>query len=330
MNRRKLYAFDYQIGDIIKKLYEMNNIDQCMSLDKLYEMINHIVIERSKARHYGWKYSNFSPLEIEILMNDVRKVEIRLHGGNVDLNKPGLTGLYPLEIALALGNMPIVDLLRFNGADVYKGNCLFIASYLQNKDAIDCLVSNGIDVTRTDERGFNALHYLLNDDSISSIRSVNPHDFPFQNNFIVKANEDDIIDCIDILVDNGVDINQEVRERISIFDDEKVGINPLSLALENDFMSNKVIGHLIEKGSLRKVTEICASNIYSYQDDFSFIEDIKDMDISTWFDAFLEYIHYLRYMATINKYGIEVYSSSIGDGYKRSKKIKGAVGKLSN
>ena len=58
------------------------------------------------------------------------------------------------------------------------------------------------------------------------------------------------------------------------------------------------------------------------------MEDIKDMDISTWFDAFLEYIHYLRYMAIINKYGIEVYSSSIDDGYKRSKKIKGAVEKL--
>ena len=328
MDRRRLYVFDYEIGDIVKKLYEMNKVDNKTDDDKLYAMINDIVMEKSKGRLHVWKYNNFSPLEIEILMNDVRKVERRLHDGNVNLNKPDLTGLYSLEIALALGNMQIVDLLRANGADVNKGNCLFIASCLQNKDAIDFLVRNDIDVTRTDERGFNALHYLLNDGTISSIRSVNPHDFPFQNNFIVKANEDDIVDCIDILVDNGVDINQEGRERISIFKDEKVGINPLSLALENDFMSNKVIGCLIEKGSLRKVTEICASNIYSYQDDFSFMEDIKDMDISTWFDAFLEYIHYLRYMAIINKYGIEVYSSSIDDGYKRSKKIKGAVEKL--
>lgn len=315
MNRCKLYECDYRIGEVIKKLYLENEINQCMTLDKLYAMINDIVKEGSNAKGCRFKYNNFSPLEIEILMNDVRKVEIRLHDGNVDLNKPGLTGLYPLEIALVLGNMPIVDLLRVNGADANKGNCLFIASYLQNKDAIDFLVRNGIDVTRSDNNGFNALHYLLNNGSISSIISVYPHDFPFQNNFIVKANEDDIVDCIDILVDNGVDINQEGTEY-------KLSVNPLSVALERDYLSSKVIGHLIEKGALRKAIKIHPSRIYTYQEDFNFLEDIKDMDISTWFYAFFEYINYLKYMAIINKYDIEVYSSSIDYGYKRSKKIK--------
>ena len=64
------------------------------------------------------------------------------------------------------------------------------------------------------------------------------------------------------------------------------------------------------------------SRIYDYQDSFSFIQDIKDLDISCWKDAPIEYLYYLKYLRAIKKFNIEMYTGNPNDGYRRSKLIK--------
>lgn len=46
------------------------------------------------------------------------------------------------------------------------------------------------------------------------------------------------------------------------------------------------------------------------------------MGISLWSDAPKEFIDYLKYKKRIKKFGIEVYSPNMEDGYKRPKMVK--------
>lgn len=63
---------------------------------------------------------------------------------------------------------------------------------------------------------------------------------------------------------------------------------------------------LLECGVSKEVYELDPESIYSYQDSFNFIADIKDGDLSLWCDAPWEYLRFLKYKRNVIKYEIEV------------------------
>ena len=63
-------------------------------------------------------------------------------------------------------------------------------------------------------------------------------------------------------------------------------------------------------------------SIYSYQDSFNFIADIKDGDLSLWCDAPSEYLRFLKYKRNVIKYEIEVNATITKLGYKRPNMLK--------
>lgn len=314
--------------DTIEDIYDMNQRCKKLSNEKLYELINDII--------YVWsiletKRVDLTPLEIEILMDNKEEV-LNLINSGTDLNKISPSGYFPLEVAIVMSNYDLSKLLIENGANVNiksKYKPLNVAVTMKNYKIVKLLIDNGVDINAVDEFGFNALHYLLNTGNVINIRKLTDLEYKFGKNMYKRSTEDDYVAIIDILVKNGVDVNCKGKMySLHSVNNEMIEINPLSIALETS--SYKVIEKLLESGSEKVAIELHPYDVYAYQDSFNFIQDILDMDISLWPDAPKEFIDYLKYKKRIKKFGIEVYSPNIGDGYKRPKMIKKLEKKIEN
>ena len=261
-------------------------------------------------------------------MNNIQEVENLLVSGH-DINEENVGGLTPLSEALILNNYDIAKYLIKNGANI-KGTDKFIPLMIsaekENDKIMELLLENGADANELDVYGFNALQHLFNSGQLIQLKShtINTG-IPFH--FLYKKDyQKNQLNCINLLSDAGIDINHTTRinHRFNYREESiPVDISALTLALNNvPIPSKKVIKRLIELGIEPKAYELISSRIYDYQDSFSFIQDIKDLDISCWKDAPIEYLFYLKYLRTIKKFNIEMYTGNPNDGYRRSKLIK--------
>lgn len=320
----KVYKSDKKKSkeELIYERYEENRDKLTLKRDELYKILNE---ELSK---YSYSYSPLTPLNIEILMNNIQEVENLLVSGH-DINEENVGGLTPLSEALILNNYDIAKYLIKNGANI-KGTDKFmplmISAEKENDKIMELLLENGADANELDVYGFNALQHLFNSGQLIQLKShtINTG-IPFH--FLYKIDyQKNQLNCINLLSDAGIDINHTTRinHRFNYREESiPVDISALTLALNNvPIPSKKVIKRLIELGIEPKAYELMSSRIYDYQDSFSFIQDIKDLDISCWKDAPLEYLFYLKYLRTIKKFNIEMYTGNPNDGYRRSKLIK--------
>lgn len=308
--------------ELIYERYEENKDKLTLKRDELYKILNE---EFSK---YCYDYSPLTPLNIEILMNNIKEVETLLSDGN-DINEKNAEGLTPLSEAVILNNYDIAKYLIENGADI-KGTDKFIPLMIsaerKNDKIMQLLLENGADANELDVYGFNALQHLFNYGQLMQLR---PHTgskgIPFHYLYKIGYQKNQL-NCINLLNEAGIDINHTTTIDYLFNFKERcipIDISALTLALNNvPVPSQKVIKRLIELGIEPKAYELMSSTIYEYQDSFSFIQDIKDLDISCWKDAPLEYLFYLKYLRTIKKFNIEMYTGNPNDGYRRSKLIK--------
>ena len=312
----------------IEDIYDMNQQYKKFSNEKLYELINDIIYVRS---HFEQKRVDLTPLEIEILMDNKDEV-LNLINNGADLNKISPSGYFPIEVAIAMSNYELSKLLIENGANVniqseYKP--LNVAVTMKNYKIVKLLIDNGVDINAVDEFGFNALHYLLNTGKVINMKRLTGLERKFGKNMYKRPTEDDYVAIIDILVKNGIDVNCKGKMySLRNENNEMIEINPLSIALETS--SSKAIEKLLDSGSEKVAIELHPYDVYAYQDSFDFLQDILDMDLSLWPDAPKEFIDYLKYKNRIKKFGIEVYSPNIGDGYRRPKMIKKLEKKIEN
>ncbi len=320
----KVYKSDKKKSkeELIYERYEENKDKLHSQRDELYKILNE---ELSK---YSYNYSPLTPLNIEILMNNIKEVENLLGSGH-DINEENVEGLTPLSEAIILNNYDIAKYLIENGANIKGTNNfipLMISAERENDKIMELLLKNGADPNQLDKNGFNALQHLFNSGQLIQLKShTGSTGIPFH--FLCKIGyQKNQLNCINLINEAGIDINYTTRINYSFnFREEEIpiDISALTLALNNvPVPSQKVIKRLLELGIEPKAYELMSSTIYEYQDSFSFIQDIKDLDISCWKDAPLEYLFYLKYLRTIKKFNIEMYTGNPNDGYRRSKLIK--------
>ena len=318
----KIYKSKSDKKSIEELMYERSKGNQNLKRDKLYEMLNE---ELSK---YSYDYLPLTPLNIEILMNNVSEVENLLYNGH-NINEENEEGLTPLSEAIILNNYDIAKCLIENGADI-KGTDKFIPLMIsaekKNDKIMRLLLENGADANQLDANGFNALLHLFNSGGLTELEShiwseIIPYHFLYKINY--QRNK---LNCINLLSDAGIDINHvsKINYQFDLNEDSvPIEVSALTLALNDvSLLSKGIIKRLIELGIEPKAYELLPARIYDYQDSFSFIDDIKDLDISTWIDAPMEYLFYLKYLSIIKKFNIEMYTGSPNDGYRRSKLIK--------
>ena len=261
-------------------------------------------------------------------MNNIEEVENLLSNGH-DINEENVEGLTPLSEAIILNNYDITKYLLENGANI-KGTDnfmpLMISAERENDKIMELLLENGANANELDKNGFNALQHLFNYGGLTQLKyHIWSKGIPFHYLYKIKYQRNQL-NCINLLNDAGIDINHTTTINYYFnFNEEPVpiDINALTIALNNvPVPPQKVIKRLIELGIEPKAYELMSSRIYDYQDSFSFIQDIKDLDISCWKDAPIEYLYYLKYLRAIKKFNIEMYTGNPNDGYRRSKLIK--------
>ena len=320
----KVYKSDKKKSkeELIYERYEESKNILSLNRDELYKILNE---EFSK---YCYNYSPLTPLNIEIIMNNIEEIETLLSNGH-DINEENVEGLTPLSEAIILNNYDIAKYLIENGANI-KGTDnfipLMISAERKNDKIMELLLENGANANELDINGFNALQHLFNSRQLPQLKShIESKGIPFH--FLYKIGyQRNQLNCINLLSDAGIDINHTTTIDYQFNFKEgsiPIDISALTLALNNiPVPPQKVIKRLIELGIEPKAYELMSSRIYDYQDSFSFIQDIKDLDISCWKDAPIEYLYYLKYLRAIKKFNIEMYTGNPNDGYKRSKQIK--------
>ncbi len=306
--------------ELLYKKYEESDRKSTLGRDKLYEMIN------EEFSRYS-KYLPLTPLDIEIFMNNIGEVEKLLSNG-YDINEVNEIGFSPLCAAVMLNNYDIAKYLIENGANT-KGIenfiPLMICAECKNDKIMELLLENGVDANQLDKNGWSALQHLF---LIGGIPGLNSHAWnnhiPFS--FYKSNHQKNQLNCVNILNDAGIDINHttKIDYKLNIKGEKiPIEISALTLALNAPSIpSQETIKRLIDLGIEPKAYELKPSDIYSYQDDFNFINDIKDLDISIWSQAIVEYLEYLRYLRVLKKFNIEMYTNDLDDGYKRAKLIK--------
>ena len=308
--------------ELLYEIYEKTKYTTKLSREQLYEMVN------DELSEYCCNYSPLTALNIEILMNNIEEVENLLSNSH-DINEKNDEGLTPLSEAIILNNYDIAKYLIENGADI-KGTSKFmpliISAEKKNDKIMELLLENGANPNQLDENRFNALQHLFNYGGLTQLKShIWSKGIPFHYLYKIKYQKNQL-NCINLLADAGIDINHTTTINYYFnFNEEPVpiDINALTIALNNvPIPPQKVIKRLIELGIEPKAYELMSSRIYDYQDSFSFIQDIKDLDISCWKDAPIEYLYYLKYLRAIKKFNIEMYTGNPNDGYRRSKLIK--------
>lgn len=300
----------YYNNDIIGKIYESNKISQKISNAELYDLINKL----RYIWHHGDNYEVLAPIVIETLMDNQEEV-LHLIENGVNLNDVSSCGYTPLVAAICMHNYYMAKLLLENGANPNINDDfipLHVATSLEDYDITKLLIDNGAFVNKVSSDDCNALHRLLG-------YHIVPR-FDMNGKMVCKkaSNTDDIVKIIDLLVNKGIDVNHSMKV-VSHHGDE-MEVTPLALAVEK--ANPKIVKKLIESDVKRSVVELDPSSVYEYQDDFNFLGDLLDGDISCWKDASKEYIHYLKYKNIVKKYDIEVTTNTPEDGYKRPKMIK--------
>lgn len=194
----KVYKSDKKKSkeELIYERYEENRDKLTLKRDELYKILNE---ELSK---YSYSYSPLTPLNIEILMNNIQEVENLLVSGH-DINEENVGGLTPLSEALILNNYDIAKYLIKNGANI-KGTDKFmplmISAEKENDKIMELLLENGADANELDVYGFNALQHLFNSGQLIQLKShtINTG-IPFH--FLYKRDyQKNQINCINLLI----------------------------------------------------------------------------------------------------------------------------------
>ena len=308
------------IEELIYEKYGKSEDKSNLKRDELYKILN-----TELSKYYYSECLSLTPLNIEILMNNIGEIENLLSNGH-DINEKNKEGLTPLSEAIILNNYTLAKYLIENGADIDgtdKFNPLIISAEQENDKIMKLLLENGANANQLDKNGFNTLQHLFNYGGLTELKFHTCMPFQYLYKIYYKKNT---LNCINLLSEAGIDINHttKINYQFSINGESfSIDISALTLALNNvPLPSKKIIKRLIELGIDPRAYELEPSKIYEYQDSFSFIEDIKDLDISTWIDAPIEYLYYLKYLSTLKKFNIEMYTGSPNDGYRRSRLIK--------
>lgn len=314
-----------------QKIYETQEWSKYgrLTKEKVYEIIN-ILLERYEDDISCRKIRKISPIDIEIAMNNQEEVLNLLENGT-NINQINEQGITPLITAIYFNNFSMVKLLIDKGADVnikYNNDLtpLIIACNCHNDKIVKLLLENGANVDEVDKNGYNALQHAVNSGHAEGLTS-NTYlfvEFDYAFGYQIQTKSSDSIDsqlnCIDLLIDNGIDINYINRRKD--YKDEEKRINALSIALEGSGKRyTKIVDKLIEKGADKIAFELLVYDIYAYQE-LNFIEDIKDLDLSCWIDAPADYLHYLEYKKRVKKNNIKVHTDENFDSYKRPKVIR--------
>lgn len=290
---------------------------------EIYNIINRLVSYNYKDTYTGI----LNPMMIEIIMNNKPEI-LRLILDGTDVNQLCVYGITPLILAIYCNNYDVARILIEHGASInikYSRGLspLLFACYMHNDDIIKMLLENGANINDLDNSNYNTLQYLIIGGKESPTKlNADIFSFPvinksFPHYFIQseKTELESIIMSIDLLVENGIDINY----RNHINNDE----TSLSFAMEcRGKTYTKVIEKLIELGASKEVVEIYPHYVFEYQDyfDLSFLVDPSILPELKGFPK--AYFYYLEYIMRIKKYGINVISDSRNEHYKKSRLIK--------
>lgn len=115
------------------------------------------------------------------------------HGGNINVSTP--YGTYPIDVALQLDNLKMIDFLLASGADVKKANL----ANTKNTALIEKMVKLGADPNTID------INYALEDKAaLKRLLALKPslNDLKLDLNVVMGDNE-----LLNLLLDNGLPIN---------------------------------------------------------------------------------------------------------------------------
>lgn len=284
-----------------QQIYDTWHLAKNFTRYDLYDVINKV----SQLKEYPEAQIpiKLKPLNIEIAMNNRMEV-LNLIRAGININKVNEAGVSPLVEAVSLNNYAISKILLQNGSDV-NGNENFIpiliAAYYHNDLIIGLLLKYGADATICDKNGFNALHHMFYNSKIRNLISPIPPIMNSQLNFATNLyrvpDSEQTINCINLLVEHGLDINYSSKGILYFGDMQQIiDLNPLSLVLES---SDEII--------LERLIKLGANN--------------RAIKLSSY-DMPKEYLKKLDYFLKIKKYDIEMEDKKIKESFKKNMLIK--------
>lgn len=269
--------------------------------EDLYKYMNDMYMKRKSIVDNG--VLALTPLNIEIAMGNIEEV-LRLINEGEDVNEVNSVGLTPLGEAILLNNYELINILIEKGASV-KGNNkyspLLMAASKSDDIMMYILLKNNANVNQVDEKGFNALHYLFDDGSLSCCQKYDNGVLDFATvlpsfNMIESINK---IKCINVLNEYGIDLNYGVE--VKNYSGKTLYITPLALALKNG--NSKIVKSLIDLGSKKEAIEL-RTTMYDCQD------EINSADLSLVSSVSSDYIKYLKYIYRVRKNNVKIYNEN--------------------
>jgi ankyrin repeat protein len=185
-----------------------------------------------------------------VLNEDIDAIHLLFEKG-AKINEPD-SSILPLIKAIEMKNIPIIDILIKNGADInksfnYGDTLLTYAIKFYSIDTIKLLIEKGADVNKPNSYGNTPLHFAVLTNKIDVIKllfekgaKINKSDYLNRNTSLHMALENTLsIEIADKLIDFGADVNIKNKR------DE----TPLDLAIKN-----KLPEYIIEKIKSRITT----------------------------------------------------------------------------
>ena len=200
------------------------------------DIILDLLLERSDLDVNLMNYSDLSPLYYACRQTTARIVRKLLEKGADPYVLYGKKGNTLLHEACDNNKMQVIPLLVTFGVDVNEANALsqtplHIVCKKQYPEIIQYLLQNGADPMRQDKDGNTPLHLL------------------------VKETKPQTIDCIDLLLDNGADIN-------AVNDLQRTPFFVCAQTTDNQFRNRNgiLLNHLLEKGAYADTSDINQNN----------------------------------------------------------------------
>jgi len=146
-NNALMYAIENGNVDIVKLL-----IDKGVYIEKPF---------RFSSSNIDSELNGRTPLNYAIFKNNKDVVKLLIKAG-ADVNKEDDKGYTPLVYAKLNKNKEIIDILEKSGAK--KDITLDKAINIQNKDVVELLIKEGVDLNRENENGYTPLDIAIQND----------------------------------------------------------------------------------------------------------------------------------------------------------------------